>query len=100
MKMLMVAILSLAACGVESGADPVIKEQPAVLDLTGTVLTRVNRTPAEASECFQFWDCQSCGIWLRNVLFEVCGDGPATVIFTGPCKQPCSPELALSISHE
>jgi hypothetical protein len=94
-KFLLFSILSLVACGVESGADTVEGTD----DTASSVPTEVSRTTSNSTEagpttqavsCSLVWDCELCSDGRpRNVLHELCSDGSDTVVLARPCGEEC-----------
>jgi len=86
---LMLSIVNLMACGVESIATT---EAPQAT-VSSAVPARSEATPVSAesesvtaaASCFEEWDCRICGTPNRtqNILVEICDDGTETIISAG-----------------
>ena len=99
MKMfLMFLSLSLVACVDQPGADEPGAEiegrnntdSSALIDRSPTISYSTKADPTTPSlTCYQTWYCTFCGTRRRNVLHEQCDNGSDTIIYVGPCGEPC-----------
>lgn len=112
-RFLVLLYLSLAACVVEPSAEIEDTDDASLSALTemasterglsietglstemGSFTETGSFTKAgqgtQSLTCYETWYCKKCGInQRRNVLHEQCDDGSDTIIYTGPCGEPC-----------
>lgn len=80
-----------AVQGDESSEDVVASSLAAEETSVAKPAEAEDAVATEAVTCFQVWTCRKCINFSlkRNVLTEQCSDGTSTVIFQGPCGEPC-----------
>lgn len=87
---LMMLAFGVAACAVESPADPAATTETMSSEITTADEAAASQSQLTAT-CFPVWECEICGSpnRTRNVLYSECDDGTWTIIRAGACGQAC-----------